>query len=251
MPLKESEAIVLRSFPLGEGDRLVSFLSRSGGRMRGVAKGAQRPKSRFGSTLEPLSYIRIWFYERETRELVRINQCELIRSFLELQRDYGAGVSLALMSEITEAVLPEREASDAAFRLLLHSVREVERTGHTALPLAYFCLWTVRLGGWLPQLNRCVRCNRELSGETSWASPMHPGLLCSRCKHPGTRAISPRGLVLAQRMLAEKLEQLGQEDLEATPLHELSAYLLDLVEHHIERKLNSRRLMEANREMSL
>ena len=94
MPLKESEAIILRSYPLGEGDRLVSFLSRSTGRLRGVARGARRPKSRFGSTLEPLSHIRIWFYERETRDLVRINQCELIRSFLATQRDYAAGLGL-------------------------------------------------------------------------------------------------------------------------------------------------------------
>ncbi len=81
MPVFESEAIVLRSFPLGESDRLVSFLSRDHGRLRGVASGARRTKSRFGSTLEPLSYVRIWFYQRETRDLVRISQTDLIESF--------------------------------------------------------------------------------------------------------------------------------------------------------------------------
>ena len=88
MPLRESEAVVLRSYPLGEADRLVSLLSRSMGRIRGVARGARRPKSRFGSTLETLSHIQVWFYERETRELVRINQCELLESFLDVQKDY-------------------------------------------------------------------------------------------------------------------------------------------------------------------
>ena len=62
MPVYESEAIVLQSYPLGEADRLVSFLSRNLGRMRGVARGARKPKSRFGATLERLSHIRIWFY---------------------------------------------------------------------------------------------------------------------------------------------------------------------------------------------
>ncbi len=119
MPIKESEAIVLRTFPLGEGDRLVSFLDRQSGRLRGVARGARMPKSRFGSTLELLSYIRIWYFERESRELVRINQCELIETFLDLQKDYQAGVYLALLSEITEAVLGEREVADPQFRLLL------------------------------------------------------------------------------------------------------------------------------------
>ncbi|MFZ0432906.1 MAG: recombination protein O N-terminal domain-containing protein, partial [Candidatus Acidiferrales bacterium] len=73
MPVHESEAIVLQSYAIGEGDRLVSFLSRTMGRVRGVASGARRTKSKFGSTLERLSYVRIWFYEKETRELVRIN----------------------------------------------------------------------------------------------------------------------------------------------------------------------------------
>src|SRR6266849_4145018 len=165
MPLRESEAIVLRTYPLGEGDRIVSFLDRGAGRLRGVARGARHPKSRFGSTLEPLSHIRIWFFERETRELVRINQCELIESFLEVQRDYTAGLGLAAISEITEAVLPEREPADAAFRLVLLVARTIRREGRIALPLAYFNLWTVRLGGWLPQLDCCTRCGREIGAE--------------------------------------------------------------------------------------
>src|SRR5580692_6078480 len=119
MPVKESEAIVLRGYPLGEGDRLVSFLDRHVGRLKGVARGARLPKSRFGSTLELLSYIRIWYFERETRDLVRINQCELIESFLDVQADYQSSVFLALVSEITESVLGEREPSDPQFRLVL------------------------------------------------------------------------------------------------------------------------------------
>src|SRR5580658_5867543 len=90
MPLHESEAIILQSYPLGEADRLVSFLSRTMGRMRGVASGARRTKSRFGSTLERLSHIRIWFFERETREPVRISQCEVIESFLNAFHDYAS-----------------------------------------------------------------------------------------------------------------------------------------------------------------
>src|SRR5712692_4992335 len=108
MPLRESEAIVLRTYPLGEGDRIVSCLDRAAGRLRGVARGARHPKSRFGSTLEPLSHIRIWYFERETRELVRINQCELLESFMEVQSDYSIANFLALISEVTESVLAER-----------------------------------------------------------------------------------------------------------------------------------------------
>src|SRR5277367_5140303 len=158
MPLHESEAIVLQRYTLGEADRLVSFFARTMGRIRGVAAGARKPKSRFGSTLERLSHIRIWFYEKETRELVRISQCDMIESFLDAFGDYESSIALALFSEITEAVLPDREPSDANFRLLLLAAQAVKRTRKPELPLAYFALWTVKLGGWLPRLDACSVC---------------------------------------------------------------------------------------------
>ena len=75
MPARETEAIILKTFPLGEADRLVSFFGRSSGRMRGVASGARRMKNRYGSTLEVLSHVQLWYVEKETRDLVRIQQC--------------------------------------------------------------------------------------------------------------------------------------------------------------------------------
>src|ERR1700691_2696284 len=168
MPLHESEAIVLQSYPLGEADRLVSFLSRTIGRVRGVASGARRPKSRFGSTLEKLSHVRIWFFERETRELVRINQVEMIESFMDAFKDYASSVALALFSEITETVLPDREIADANFRLLLLAAQTVKRTHKTEIPLAYFALWTVKLGGWLPSIDHCTRCGTHFGVNTAY-----------------------------------------------------------------------------------
>src|SRR5689334_281970 len=206
MPVRESEALILRSFPLGEADRLVSFLSRSEGRMRGVASGARRPKSRFGSTLELFSYIRIWFYERETRELVRINQCELIESFLDVQRDYDAALALALAGEVTDSVLAEKEPADANFRLLLLTARSLKSQVRPSLALAYFTLWTVRLGGWLPQLDRCGRCGAELKGPAYGSETQ--GLVCGNCRIAGQSPISAAGLQLARRIGVEKLEKL-------------------------------------------
>ncbi len=251
MPLQESEAVILRSFPLGEADRLVSFLGRATGRLRGVARGARRPRSRFGSTLEPLSHIRIWFFERETRELVRINQCELIESFLETQRDYGPGLALALVSEITEAVLPEREPSDAAFRLVLVTARAIQQGVTIPLAISYFALWTLRLGGWLPQLDRCARCGRELTQQVSYGSALHAGLACGNCRTPGMRKLSAEALHLSRRMLTERLEQLTGPPDSPAPLEDLNDYLLDLIEHHIERKLASRRLLQAARKQGI
>ena len=208
MPLKESEAIILRSYPLGEGDRLVSFLDRKFGRLRGVARGARLTKSRFGSTLELLSHVKIWYFEKETRELVRINQCELMESFLEVQKDYQAGVCLALISEVTEAVLGEREAAAAQFRLTLLAARATKEKGASPVVLAYFCLWTARLGGWLGPLDRCARCSRTIENEDLFASPGHAELYCVNCRETGMNKISKEALLIGRKALSGTLDRL-------------------------------------------
>ena len=240
MPVRESEALILRSFPLGEADKLVSFLSRSEGRLRGVASGARRLKSRFGSTLEPFSYVRMWFYERETRELVRINQCELIESFLDVQRDYAVSLALALVSEVTEAVLGEHEVAEPNFRLLLVIARAIKGGAKLSAALAYFAFWTVRLGGWMPALDRCSRCGAALMDRASMA---RSGLYCPNCTLPGQRSISQEALQVARRMSSEKLEQLVKADLAGAAVDEVKDHMLNLIEQHIEKKLQTRKML--------
>ena len=138
MPARETEAIILKTFPLGEADRLVSFLGRDTGRMRGVAAGARRIKNRYGSTLQLLSHVQLWYVEKETRDLVRIQQTESLESFNKSQSDYFLSTGLAVVSEVAELVLPEREASEPMFRLTLLTAQEIERTGEWCLPLELF-----------------------------------------------------------------------------------------------------------------
>ncbi|MGH9687008.1 MAG: DNA repair protein RecO [Candidatus Acidiferrales bacterium] len=249
MALHESEAIILQSYSLGEADRLVSFLSRAAGRVRGVAAGARKPKSRFGSTLERLTYVRIWYFEKETRELVRIRQCEMIESFLDAFRDYTSSVALSILSEVTETVLPDHEASDANFRLLLLTAQAIKRTGKSEMPLAYFAIWTVKLGGWLPSLDRCGFCGTALAGAVpAYLASGGSALACAKCRRSGMRAIQPAALALARKMLAGRLDRLideadtaGRHDREA---RDVTAIMLDIIEHQIDRKLTSRELLE-------
>jgi DNA repair protein RecO (recombination protein O) len=244
MPLKESEAIVLRTFPLGEGDRLVSFLDRQSGRVRGVARGARLPKSRFGSTLEMLAYIRIWYFERETRELVRINQCELIESFMDVHRDYASSVGLALVSEITDSVLGEREAADAQFRLILLTARAIRVHGASQAVLAYFGLWTAKLGGWLGPLNRCSSCGRDFAVEAAYHAPGFAELYCSGCRGDWSKQISKEALSIGGIALTGTLDRLLKENPASGPTREILSYALDVLEHHMEKKLISRKTFE-------
>ena len=245
MPLRESEAIVLRTYPLGEGDRIVSFLDRAAGRLRGVARGARQPKSRFGSTLEPLSHIRIWYFERETRELVRINQCELLESFMAVQSDYSNANFLALISEVTESVLPEREQAEAQFRLVLLAARAIKNQAAISPVLAYFSGWTARLAGWFSYLGQCAKCGRAMDGEQGFASIGSSGILCANCRQAWMLSLSPAALAASRQILTGKLDRFLMEKYSTDTLNEVSEYTLNVIEHHAERKLVTRPMVVA------
>jgi DNA repair protein RecO (recombination protein O) len=244
MPARETEAIILKTFPLGEADRLVSFLGRASGRVRGVAAGARRVKNRYGSTLEVLSHVQIWYVEKETRELVRIQQCELLESFHKAQSNYELSTGLAVISEAAELVLPDHEAAEPMFRLILLTIREIERTGDWALPLAYFAFWTVRLGGWLPRFDRCSSCGAKFGSGVAYHAPWEPGLLCQNCRRPGMKPLHLEARQVAERFTGERLDRIdgGKESSEA--LQELREASLNWIEHNSDRKLKTRDLLE-------
>src|SRR5437763_379253 len=106
MPARISEAIVLRTYPLKEADLIVSFLTRDQGKLRGVAKRARSPKGRFGASLERLTHGKIFYFQRETRELVNLDACELIHSHFGLHGDFTVSLALDFITEVSEQFLP-------------------------------------------------------------------------------------------------------------------------------------------------
>jgi DNA repair protein RecO (recombination protein O) len=244
MPARETEAIILKTFPLGEADRLVSFLGRSSGRMRGVAGGARRLKNRYGSTLEVLSHVQIWYVEKETRDLVRIQQCDLLESFHKAQSDYSLSTGLAVVSEVSELVLPEHEAAESMFRLILLTVREIDRRGDWTLPLSYFAFWAVRLGGWLPRFDRCSSCGTPFGSQATYFATWDEGLHCEKCKRPGMRALYAAGRQLAETFAGERMDKIENAARQGAAPKELREASLDWIEFHTERRLSTRALLE-------
>ena len=125
MPARESEALVLRAYPYREADLIVSFFARDRGKLRGIAKGVRRPKSRFGSGLERLAHSRLSYFQKQTVELVRIDRSELVGPPLLLRTDYPSSVALDFVAEVAEYLLPEHEPNDAYFRLLVMMLEEI------------------------------------------------------------------------------------------------------------------------------
>ncbi len=244
MPLRETEAIVLRTYRLGEADKIVSLFTRQFGRLRGVARGARRPKSRFGSTLEPLSYIRLWLFERENRDLLRINSAELLESFFDMQKDYRLQVATQYIAEVSERFLPEREVNERAFRLLLAVLRALARSGEVERPLLYFNYWWLRLAGFLPDLDHCQSCGRTLGDEPCYYSLGSEGLRCAACRKGGAnRALSAQALALLRRARQSSLEGWLASEKPPSGVREARLFFEERVEAHAEKRLLTRALL--------
>ena len=118
MGLVNTDAIVLRTYNLAEADRIVLCLTRDAGLVRAVAKGARRMKSRFGAALEPFTFIRLDFYEKENRELVTISQAEILKSNFDLAAHPDSTDALAYIAELVSEFAPPHEANDKLYRMV-------------------------------------------------------------------------------------------------------------------------------------
>jgi DNA repair protein RecO (recombination protein O) len=180
--------------------------------MRGVARRAKRAKSPFGSGLERLSHVKMFYRQRENRELVNLDSCELIRSQFGLLSEYGAAVVLDYFAEVSEHLLPEHEPNERYFRLLvtvLDSLREPP-AGALWQAVAYFSLWAVRLAGVLPEL----RVGME------------------------SRAI-------AEEMLSTHISKMAQREWNKSTAADLRHFLIRRIEEHVERRLITVPILEA------
>ena len=109
--------------------------------------------------------MRIEIFERENRDLLRLNSVEIIESFFSMQTDYRVQLAAQFLAEVGERLLPEREVNERMFRLLLAVLRALKSSGEVNRPLLYFDYWMVRLGGFLPAFDACSSCGRRLGEE--------------------------------------------------------------------------------------
>src|SRR5690348_4932643 len=209
MPLKESEAIVLRTYPFRESDLLVTLFTRTEGKVRGVARAAKKSRRRFGGALEPLTYVKVTYEDRERQELARLDACEVIESPLTSEVTYPRAVALGHVAELLDELSPDREANDAVFRLAL-SVLAHLTTGQFWLPITYLDLWMARLMGYLPELSECLACGRALNGSRAYFHALADGLVCPEHKRLASSEMSAESRKLAGQMLRVPLSGISE-----------------------------------------
>jgi DNA repair protein RecO (recombination protein O) len=239
MPAHVSEAFILRTWPLKEADLIVSFFTRDQGKMRGVAKRARRPKSPFGASLERLSQVRAAYFQRETRELVNLDSCEIVRSPFALLSDYDAAIALDFIAEIADHLLPPSEAGERFFRLLAATLDHLHGAdpGRLRRAATYFSLWAARLSGFLPELHVCLGCGVALEGEGAFFTRERAGLLCRDCRPRNAWELSGDSARLADLILRTPIAQVAPGPWARERGADLRRFLAQQIETHIERRL--------------
>ena len=236
MSLKQSEAIVLRTYPLREADLLVTLFTRAEGKIKGVARAAKKSKRRFGGALEPLTWVRMYYDDREGQELARLDSCEILESPLSTRVDFPRVVALEHVAETLDELLPDREANDAIFRLAISVLHQL-RSGSIWMPLTYFQLWLVRLVGFLPELSECLACGAVLNGSRAFYHVLADGLMCPQHKRLASSELSPESRALAVQMFRSPVESFAAEPWTAGEHSDLRKFLVQILERHIEKKL--------------
>jgi DNA repair protein RecO (recombination protein O) len=242
MALKESEAIVLRTYPLRESDLLVTLFTRLEGKVRGVARAAKKSRRRFGGALEPLTYIKVAYDDRERHELARLDSCEVLESPLASEVSYPRAVALGHVAELLDELLPDREANDAVFRLALSVLAQL-RGQEFWLPVTYFDLWMARLMGYLPELSECLNCGCTLTGNRAYFHALAEGLMCPEHKRLASSEMSAESRKLAAQMLRAPLSTIDAAGSQKSG-GDLRKFLLQILERSIDKKLVTRGMVE-------
>jgi DNA repair protein RecO (recombination protein O) len=232
--LQRTEGIVLRTFPYGEADLMVTYLTLDSGLRKAFAKSPRKMKSRFGSSLEPFTYSRVAFMGREDASLPRLTQSDIIRPFQSLRDDMDCLLRLSGMAELTIGFLEEGVRSKEAFILFRRVLEMMEAAGCSGLFGLFYKVRFLGLKGYLPGLAGCARCGKP--GQRFYVS--HGSVICGVCAMRAGLPDEGEGVLGLSKGSASLFKALNEWDIEnlsrikASPA--MAAELEGLINAHVE-----------------
>lgn len=241
MGLYRDEAVVIRTSRLGEADRIITLLTREHGRIRAVAKGVRRTKSKFGARLEPASTIDVQLHTGKTFDI--ITEAVSKENFGdELSSDYQKWtIASAILETAERFTLNEHEPSKQQYLLVVGALRSLAREEHApSLILDAFLLRSLAVGGYAPALESCFRC--EKSGPHRFFSLAGGGSVCSDCRPSGSATVSSDALALMGALISG--EWSSADNVEQKVQREASGVVAAYLQFHLERSLRSLPLVE-------
>ncbi|HKZ00920.1 MAG TPA: DNA repair protein RecO [Pyrinomonadaceae bacterium] len=191
MALLDTEAIVLRTYNLGEADKIVVCLTRGAGLVRAVARGCRKLRSRFGAALEPFTVINITCYFKEHQDLISLRQAEILKSYFNLASSPEILAGLAYIGDLVIDFSPPYQQNEKLFRMLRSCLQAIAASpADLQVVQRYFEIWLLRLEGFLPDLRKCVECDRKFTERDKLFIGIDLGLRCHSCSHGGGSLLS-------------------------------------------------------------
>jgi DNA repair protein RecO (recombination protein O) len=237
MSLYRDHGVVLRTIRLGEADRIVTFVTQAHGKVRAVAKGVRKTKSRFGGRLEPITHVAAQFYEG--RELDIVTQVETVDHFRTVREDLDRVAKATSLLEAVDQVAQEREPSPRLYQMLVGALRALAARDSALIVPAFF--WKLlSLEGAHPLLDRCAGCGADDDELVAFDMAVG-GALCRSCRRG--QAVSPEALAIVRRILEGGLaDALAEPASQAT--HEVEHLAARALETHLERRLRSLHVLD-------
>ena len=243
MPLHTAEALILRTYKLGEADQIVVFLTSDRGKRRGVAKGARRTRSRFTGGLEPFTLARLAYFERENRELVRLSYVEPIASPLASQSsDVLSHVSY--FAELVDAWALEGDPSERLYRLGVSIIKAIASDVPVDRVARYFEYWLLRIQGVYPSIMACHQCKGAFEPGGAVMTSHTGVLVCQKCG-PEERSIdlSADALAFLRLATARPASQVGDVPFAQGAASQLATVHRQMITAHLDKELNSARVL--------
>ena len=190
MPLVETESLIIKTFDLAEADRIVVFLARDQGMVRGVAKGAKRLKSKFGSALEPFTVAKIEYFQKDAVELVSIQKAELMQSYFAAAAAPEFLHKFSYLGDLLVSFSPPHDPNETLYRMVKAAVETAAGDADNLLSVGvYFELWLLRLAGYMPDWSKCDECGRMFEDAETAMVRANNHLICSQCAKSVGRSI--------------------------------------------------------------
>ena len=241
MPLQTTEAIVIGGHNLGEADRIIPFFTRRLGKVRAVAKGARRVRTRFGGTLELFTLGQLVFFEWPNRTLHRINEFSVIEPFAPLKADLERLSLGAYLVELAGAAVEDEEPNEEIFLLLRDALTMLVSHDDPRL-LRAFEIRLLRIMGYLLELYRCLVCHLAIEKSDGFAiSPARGGLICPTCRVrvQDSLPISMESLEYLRFVLIGGLEKSLTVSLQSDHGHDLQEMLRIFIAYYLGKHLRS------------
>ena len=251
MAAQKTQAIVIRTFPLQEFHKIITFYTLDFGKVKAVAYGIKSPKSRLGGSLELLNHGTLLFQYRENRELQNITDFNLIDGFDTIRSDFTRITYGCYFAELVDSIASEGIASPEIFNLLRTTYQSLVHVDDVPLLARGFEIKFLDCAGYGPELSRCVHCGSAVKGTTTDKfgiafSVRYGGVFCSECKNRDGAAftIAPGSCELLKVLRKSELERFNRVRASTRNHQELKRLLGSFIEYHIERNLKSLRFIE-------